>query len=52
MRLRSLFAGLGLVMLLSACAHVPARETKPSGVRAMTLNIRLDTASDLSLIHI
>lgn len=46
MRLRSLFASLGLLVLLSACAHVPAQETKPSGVRAMTFNIRLDTASD------
>lgn len=46
MRIRSLFASLGLLVLLSACAHVPAQETKPAGVRAMTFNIRLDLASD------
>ena len=46
MRFRSLIAGLGLLALLPACAHVPTQSAEPSSIRAMTFNIRLDTAAD------
>ena len=46
MRFRSLIAGLGLLALLPACAHVPTPKTEPSTMRAMTFNIRLDTGAD------
>ena len=46
-KLPRMLAGLGLAAFLSACAHTsPIADRAPDTLRAMTFNIRLDTASD------
>ena len=46
-KLPRMLAGLGLAAVLSACAHTASvADRAPDRLRAMTFNIRLDTASD------